>query len=308
MLPKISVILPVYNGAKYLQQSIDSVLRQSMTEFEFLIVDDCSKDNSYDILQSIKDARVTVFRNEQNKGLFFNLNFLIAKSGTPLIKLWSQDDVMESDALAEIVKFHEKNNNLGFSYTAVSYIDKNGQVINKEREVDNTPEIINSNLHASICFETGSIAGNIANVTLTREGINKVGLFDENMRMSGDFDMWVRLAQYFDTGFLNKPLIALRDHEEQLSRQVKYNIEFIREDVQVYKKLLSYLPAHDYQEGKKIFRNKRLVYYYTLMLHALKQGRLKVAANFFRCINEVDNVYIMFFYFLKNRSYYGAKS
>ena len=71
----ISIILPVYNGEKYLKICVDSVLNQTYSNFEFLIIDDCSTDSSWEYLNSLTDRRVKLFRNEKNKGLFFNLNF-----------------------------------------------------------------------------------------------------------------------------------------------------------------------------------------------------------------------------------------
>src|SRR4051812_47939904 len=101
--PQISVILPVYNGGAYLVQSVQSVLSQEMTDFELLIVDDCSSDGSLGYLQSIDDKRVRLYNNETNKGLFYNLNFLINKSHSPLIKLWSQDDIMYPNCLERFI-------------------------------------------------------------------------------------------------------------------------------------------------------------------------------------------------------------
>src|SRR5688572_16773922 len=88
----ISVILPVYNGGEYLKQSVESVLTQSLNNFELLILDDCSTDGSWSYLQSLDDNRIELYRNEKNKGLFYNLNFLIKASNSPLVKLWAQDD------------------------------------------------------------------------------------------------------------------------------------------------------------------------------------------------------------------------
>ncbi|HVG42668.1 MAG TPA: glycosyltransferase [Chitinophagaceae bacterium] len=300
-MPKISVILPVYNGGKYLIKSVLSVLDQSLTDFEFLILDDCSKDGSWKYLNSIQDKRVYVFKNETNKGLFYNLNFLIKKSASPLIKLWSQDDVMLPNALAEIVAFHQQLPNIGFSYTAVDYIDENDVAIIKPVKIDTTPTVIDTELHAKISFESGSIAGNIANVTLSKPALDKVGLFNEAMRMSGDFEMWVRIAQYYDTGFLNKPLIILRDHSGQLSRAEKYNLNVLEEDISVYKYLFKYVPEPLKKYGKEHLRNNRMVYFFTLMLKTLMKGKIVTALQFWKSINKMDNGFILSYYFIKNK-------
>src|SRR5579875_304559 len=271
-MPDISIILPVYNGGKYLIQSVESVLTQSLTDFEFLILDDCSSDGSWEYLSSLNDSRITLYRNEKNKGLFYNLNFLIKNSKSALVKLWSQDDIMVNIALEEIVAFHQMYPDLGFSYTALEFIDEEGQRIIKPPKVDDTPTIVGTTLHAKICFYSGSIAGNIANVTLTKKALDKVGLFNDQMSMSGDFEMWVRIAEFFDIGFLKKPLILLRDHSGQLSKQDKHCLKVLCEDIAAYNYLFRYLPEDLQRYGKRQLRNHKLVHYYTLMIKKFMKG------------------------------------
>ena len=91
----IAVVLPVYNGMKYLRESVQSVLTQSLQDFDFLICDDHSTDGSWEYLQQLQDARIQLFRNEANRGLFPTLNFLSRKAERDIIKLWSQDDIIE---------------------------------------------------------------------------------------------------------------------------------------------------------------------------------------------------------------------
>ena len=233
-MSKIDVILPVYNGIKYLKDNISSVLSQTFTDFDFIIVDDQSTDGSWEYLQTIRDKRIQLVRNQSNMGLFYNLNYMIKNSNSPLIKLWAQDDIMYHNCLEEIYKFHERFPNIGFSYSMVDYIDETGNLDDKIRKtIDNTPEIVSTQLHTRIAFFVGSIAGNIGNVTLNRKAINEVGLFNEKMKISGDFEMWVRLARDNEIGFLKKSILQLRNHTGQLSRQEQYYIYHIREDIEV---------------------------------------------------------------------------
>ena len=197
---------------KYLDLSVQSVLNQQHKDLEFLILDDYSTDGSWKYLQSLKDDRIKIWRNGQNKGLFYNLNFLIKKSNGNLIKLWSQDDIMRFDCIHEVLLFHSRYPQIGFSYTDRIYINSNGKHLNINK-LDTTPELISTELHTQIAFITGSIAGNIANVTLTKKALDTVGLFNENMRISGDFEMWVRLAKDHPVGYLKKQLVYLHCQE-----------------------------------------------------------------------------------------------
>jgi glycosyltransferase involved in cell wall biosynthesis len=297
----ISVILPVYNGQPYLKQSVQSVLDQSLQDFELLIIDDCSTDpGCWEYLSGLQDPRIRLSRNPVNKGLFPNLNALVLASGAPLIKLWSQDDVMHPNCLAETINFHRRYPEIGFSYSARETIDESGEIIQSAKS-DITPELVDRELHSRISFFTGSIAGNIANVTIVRTALDKIGLFREDMRISGDFDMWVRLAQYYPVGFLQQPLIQLRDHAGQLSRQEKYYIFHLKEDIRVYNYLLDYVSKTMRAEGRYLLRNYKLMFYYTLMVKAFLKGRWATGAAFFQRLSRFDNIFLLTAAFVRNR-------
>ncbi len=290
--PGISVILAVYNGGDYLRLAVSSVLEQAYKDFELLILDDCSTDGSWNYLASLNDERIVLFRNETNKGLFYNLNFLIQKSNSRLIKLWSQDDIMYSHCLQTVVNFHQNYPGLGFSYSAVDKINETG-IIKENNWVDLTPEIVSTELHALIAYYTGSIAGNIANVCINKNALEQVGFFNEAMKISGDFDMWVRVAKEHDTGFVNKKLIQLRDHENQLSRNEKYYINHVIEDAQVYKYLDGYVSRPVREKGKKILRRHKLMFYYTLMLKAFLKGNFSNGIQYLKILMTFDNIFVL---------------
>lgn len=301
----ISVLLPVYNGGDYLKQSLQSVLNQQFINFEFLIIDDCSTDGSFEYLQSISDPRILLFRNEQNRGLFFNLNYLIGKSKSPLLKLWAQDDIMYPQSLGSFVAFHAAHPDIGFSYSGRDVIDEYG-IIKENSKADNTPPIISTALHAKIAYYTGSIAGNIANVCINKKALDRVGLFNEQMKISADFDMWVRLAKDHETGFIREKIIQLRDHSGQLSRNEKYYINHVREDLEVYRYLDSYVTDEQRIRGHRIMRKNKLVFYYTLMVKSIFKGNLKNAKGYFKLISSYENIFLVAINFismkaLKNR-------
>jgi glycosyltransferase involved in cell wall biosynthesis len=279
-----------------LQQSVNSVLEQNFRDFELLIVDDCSTDGSWEWLLSLQDERISLYRNERNRGLFYNLNFLIRQTDAAIIKLWSQDDVMYKHCMDEVTTFHKQNPSIGFSYTGRDYIDASGEYLNIQQQ-DDTPAIVSPALHARIAFFTGSIAGNIANVALTKNALDKVGLFNEQMKISGDFEMWVRLAKDHPVGFIQKPLVQLRNHKEQLSGQEQYFIYHLKEDIQVYTILLGYVNEQQKKEGWKLLRNYKLLFYYTLMVKSFLKGRLKTGYSFLTTLHAFDNSC----YYIKNK-------
>ncbi|HEY8894175.1 MAG TPA: glycosyltransferase [Niastella sp.] len=303
---RLVVILPVYNGGHYLKQSVESILDQSAHDFDFFILDDCSTDGSWEYLSGLKDDRIRLFRNDVNRGLFYNLNFLIKSSDADLIKLWSQDDIMYPQCIERILAFHKKYPQIGFSYTAIHTIDEDG-IIQEKTFIDETPELISPELHARIAFYTGSIAGNIANVTLNRKALNEVGLFREDMKISGDFDMWVRLAKDNPVGFIKEALIQLRDHKKQLSRQEIYYIFHLTEDLQVYRYLLSYVSKAEQKAGKLMLRNFKLMFYYTLMMKTLVKGKLGVTIKFWKALAGFDSMLLLTASFIRNKCFKSVR-
>jgi glycosyltransferase involved in cell wall biosynthesis len=299
-VPAITVILSVYNGGTFLKASLESVLAQHMEDFEFLIMDDCSTDDSWSYLASVKDERVKIFRQERNRGLFPCLNELIAKGKSDLVKLWSQDDIMNPDCLGETVHFHEKHPAIGFSYSDRERIDIRGN-LTPQFYKDGTPEIISPELHARISLYTGSIAGNIANVCISRAALEKVGLFHEEMNISADFEMWVRLAKEHDTGFINQKLVKLRDHSGQLSRKRKYFIRRPIEDMHVFNYLLSYVNPEVKEEGLKNLRKYKFVYYYTLMVKAFLRGGFGTAWLFLKELWSFGHFFSLTLSFIKSK-------
>jgi glycosyltransferase involved in cell wall biosynthesis len=299
-LPFISVVLPIYNAGKYLEKSITSVLLQGYKKYEFLILDDCSTDGSKEYLQNINSNNIKIYYNEINRGLFFNLNFLINKAKGSLVKLWSQDDIMNPSCLESFAAFHFSHPKIGFSYCNRDQINEDG-IIYRSNRLDNTPSLISTELHARISFFTGSIAGNIANVCLSMPAIKKVGLFREDMKISADFDMWVRLAKEYETGFINQKLIQVRDHSLQLSRKDEYYIYHVKEDREVYGNLFSYVNKPLKAEGKFMLRRYKLVFYYTLMVKAFLRGKVGIAFKFYKEIIAFDNFFILTFFFLKSK-------
>lgn len=299
-MPSISIILPVYNGQTFITDSVNSVLQQKYTDFEFLIIDDCSTDGSWEYLNSLNDNRISLFRNEKNKGLFYNLNYLIKKSTSPIIKIWSQDDIMYENCIEEVITFHKKYPSIGFSYSNRDYIDSKGALI-EINKIDNTPEIVSPELHTKIAFITGSIAGNIANVAINKMVLDSVGGFNEKMKISGDFDMWVRLAMNHSVGFIHKKLVQLRNHNGQLSGQEKYFIYHLKEDIEVYTFLLSNVPKSIATEGRATLRKGKLLFYYTLMLKAVLKGKLITAFKFLILLNKFDSFLLLTWYYFQIR-------
>lgn len=112
-MAKISVIMSVRNGEKYLQEAVGSILRQSYKDFEFIIVDDCSRDKTAYLLKRVSDPRVRIITNSVKKGLTASLNFALKKSKGKFIARMDSDDVAAKDRLKKQALFLEENPAVG---------------------------------------------------------------------------------------------------------------------------------------------------------------------------------------------------
>lgn len=143
--PLISVIMPVYNAADYVEMAIKSILDQTETNFEFLIIDDSSQDESWKIISSYakKDSRIKAFRNKDNIGLVKSLNKLLPKTKGQYIARMDADDISLSNRFEKQIKFLQKNPELVACGGQVTIIDSQNKILSKKYFPTN----------ADICYE-----------------------------------------------------------------------------------------------------------------------------------------------------------
>ncbi len=240
--PAISVVMPVYNGREYLRLAIDSVLAQEFQDYELIIWNDCSTDESLEIINGYDDPKIKTFSSHQNGGLFKTINLGIQASSAPLIRLWCQDDVMKPNCLTTEVDFHSRFPEVGLGFSLYDVIDESG-IVTTPATRSNHPPVLSRELANQLMFYHGSIPGNISNVVLKRTVLEEVGLFREDLVIAGDFEMWVRIAEQYPLGYINDPLIFVRGHAGQLSNQADSYVIAMREEGPLYEILANRLPT-----------------------------------------------------------------
>ena len=133
MAPKISIILSSYNHEKFIAQAIESVLSQSFADFELLIIDDNSTDNTAGIIKNFKDPRIKFFQNSQNFGMVINTNNLIKKARGEYIAFINSDDFWEKDKLKKQIDFLENNHDFGACFSLANIVNEKNQIINSNK-------------------------------------------------------------------------------------------------------------------------------------------------------------------------------
>jgi glycosyltransferase involved in cell wall biosynthesis len=207
---KISIVLPVYNGQKYLAKSIESCLSQTYKNIELIIVNDCSTDDTQKIIDffASKDNRIKVIKNLQNKKLPGSLNIGHKVADGDLITWTSDDNIYNLDAL-EILSHVLVDKKLDVVYSNIILIDENGKDL---REV-NLPGIEN------IIF-----GNNIGSSFLYRRSVyEKNKEYNENLFLVEDYDFWLRAISHSKFGKVNMALYRYRKHSETLTNQIDTN-------------------------------------------------------------------------------------
>lgn len=295
--PRFSVLLPVFNGERYVRESIESVLAQTYADFELLIWDDGSTDTSRAILAGYRDPRIRHFTNPHNIGLFRTLNAAIGEARGELVRLWAQDDRMKPDCLAVEHEFWKHHPQIDMSYCQCDRIDAEGNLW-APAQYDGTPELLTPELVAQISFYHGSMPGNISPVVLRRSVFSRIGLFREDMWVAADFEFWVRLSEQCLTGFIRRALLDLRAHQGQFSQQRGVGVTFIRETRPIFARLLERFPAELRVYARQYSRWHHHVLHLHYGIRALLSGHFAIAYETFRETRKDDNLATLFFLWL----------
>lgn len=291
--PRFSIVLPVYNGEHYLRAAIASVLDQTFEDFELLLWDDASTDGSADIIASFDDPRIRSHRNEVNQGLFKTLNAASRSARGTLIRLLGQDDTLKPHCLEAEDAFWTRHPDLGMTYCQRDLVDAEGQVV-QPFGTDPTPEIMDGSQIAEISFYYGCMPGNISTVVIRRAVLEDLGFFNEDLAVSGDFELWVRLSEHHPTGFIRQSLLYLRDHSNQLSRQSRSEIQRMIEDRSILDALHSRLPPDSRAHGRRFLRWHRHRTYAHFAMRSLLAGRWKMFQEAYRAIRAADAAPVVF--------------
>jgi glycosyltransferase involved in cell wall biosynthesis len=132
--PLISVILAVYNGEKEISESIFSILHQTFKQFELIVIDDCSTDNTYKLLQSIHDPRIKLIQNDTNLGLAKSLNKAIKKASGQFIARQDSGDVSFPDRFEKQIAILQSNSNIGLIGLYLYSRDNNNKIRSKQHK------------------------------------------------------------------------------------------------------------------------------------------------------------------------------
>ena len=214
--PKVSVCLDSFNYGRFLPEAIESVLRQSLAEFELIISDDCSTDDSYEIASryAANDRRVLVARNRHNLGMVRNRNACLARARGEYVKWLHADDFLCSpDALRQMTAVLDADRTVSLVASARQIVDENSRLLDtwscfRERG----PVVGTTVINRCLCEQRNLVGGPSA--VMFRRTLAARG-FDEGFFVMADMEMWFHLLEQGGFSYLAEPLCAFRAHSRQ---------------------------------------------------------------------------------------------
>jgi glycosyltransferase involved in cell wall biosynthesis len=215
MKPLISVIIPTRNAEKFIREAVESIILQSYSHLQILILDDASSDATLSIVEKLADPRIEIYKSPANKGQSYQLNLGIEHSRGDYISIMHADDVANSDKLEKQLGFLNNNPEVGICGCHVNLIgDKKGLWVYPLNDRQCKDMLLNS-----VPFAHPAV--------LIRKSVLKQipNPYDLQLVAAEDYDLWVRLAVVTGFGNVQEPLLSYRIHSQQISQVRKVQEE-----------------------------------------------------------------------------------
>lgn len=223
-MSQISVIIPSYNSEKTIKETIESVLNQTFSDLELIVINDGSKDSTLEIISNFKDSRIKIFSFENSGGNISRnrgLKYAVGK----FVSFLDADDIWTADKLASQLQALQENLGAKVAYSWTDYIDENGEIL-----LSGTHITVNGNVYEKLLLS--NFLENGSNPLIYREDLIELGGFDESLNAAQDWDMWLRLACKFD--FICVPSVQIlyrisaNSVSSNLVRQEKSSLQVLK--------------------------------------------------------------------------------
>ena len=223
-MPKVSVLMPVYNAEKYLKEAIESILNQTFQDFEFLIIDDCSTDRSRDIIREYSDKRIKLLCNSSNIGVAATLNKGIKAAKGELIARMDADDISAKERIEKQVKYMEENQECILCGGNIQYINekgKRGRKIKFPQEYESIKFVLffeNAFAHPTVMFR--------------KEQFIKNNYFYDQNQKAEDYGLWCKIKENMVN--LDEIFVFYRIHQKKVTYTNEDNLDESVNEIQKY--------------------------------------------------------------------------
>lgn len=234
-MPRLDIIIPTYNRSRYLKSAINSVLKQTCQEFDLYILDNCSNDNTREVVESFSSDKIKYIMNETNLGMVGNWNRALETGSNNFLNILHDDDILEPNFVCKVLDFYEKNSEVIFLHTAVTIINNENEKI--KQQISNYSNIMNG-LDFFILYLKKGVSIICPSVVIDRSKIPNNIYFDTELPFTADLNFWIRISKFGMVGYINEQLLRYRRHEESISASLYRNFDIKIQDRFHYKNFL----------------------------------------------------------------------
>jgi glycosyltransferase involved in cell wall biosynthesis len=264
MTPAVSVVVATYNYGRFLSQALRSIQAQTFADWEALVIDDGSNDETVSVMRGfLDDARIRYYRLG-HRGQPAAKNVGVCLSRAPLIAFLDADDAWMPAKLERQLALFQRDPDVGVVYTRRRFMDEVGRELERRQAAFHRGHVLGPMFRENfVCFSSA---------TVRREVFDQVGLFDESLPLAIDYDLWLRAAAMFRFDYVDEPLVWYRTGHANLSRRAA---ERLRVALQIMQRFL------DQRGGRERLspRTVRLAFAETyLHLAAHEAARSRLAA------------------------------
>lgn len=231
-MARVSVVIPTYNCSKFITEAIDSVLNQTYKDLEIIVVDDGSTDKTKEVLKAFIDRKSIYYVYQENKGPGAARNTGIKAAQGEYIAFLDADDQWFRDKLRLQLEYLGKNSQNAFIYTDLMEMH-NDQIIYRSRlKEGGYKHVAEGWIYDNLLKESFVFA---QTVIVKREILNEVGMFDEGLRIAEDRDLWLRVGEKYQIGFMDEVLTIRRKHDSNLTNKTEL---YISSQIKMFEKHL----------------------------------------------------------------------
>lgn len=269
--PLVSICIPTYNNAEYIKETMQSVLRQTYKNIELIVVDDCSKDDTAEVVRSVKDDRVKLYINEKNLGMAGNWNRCMELCSGEYIRLLCADDLISETLIEKEVAIMEKYPEVLLVQTDTEFVDKNGRGKGYYRRYRKSGVVEGKKIAKNCIFTRNKLGAPLANL-VRRSAYEKTGGFDPSFVYIIDYDFFMSIANMGKVYILHEPLNQFRIRYDSNTGQV----------------------MGGGKEKEYVDEHRRLVEKYAQALQ-LKPWQIQYSVFMRKCLSFAGNIYLKLF-------------
>ncbi len=268
-MPEVSVIVPTYNYAHFIEDCLKSIFAQTYNDFEVIVVDDGSTDHTSKVLAAYRKDIHYIY--QENKGLPAARNTGIKASKGKYLAFLDSDDLWLPEKLAEQVRIIREDSDMGIIFSDANAFQE-GTILRESI-------LKEEKICTGFCFQR-LFMGNyliMPTVLIRKSCLTKSGLFDETLTAVEDYDLWLRIAAFFKIGFVDKILAMYRVHPSNMSKDF---CRLLDNEIRVIQKIIKMYPEKMIELGKKVgIRLCSLFNQYGLEL--IDEGKIDIAKRYF---------------------------